>query len=78
MSDKIGAQLSSHDHGNCELCDKIEHELSALQAENKRLRDDLARREAVAFRVSRLMNWVENKAVAEHNAAIAIAEERET
>jgi hypothetical protein len=44
--------------------------LAASQAEAKRLRDDLARREAVAFRVFRLMNWAENKAVAEHNAAL--------
>ena len=32
MSDQETAALSAHDHGNCELCDQIEAQLSAAQA----------------------------------------------
>ena len=30
--------ISCHDHGNCELCDSLENQHAALQAENAELR----------------------------------------
>ena len=35
--------LSAHDHGNCELCDQIERDLAAANAEREELRKDAER-----------------------------------
>ena len=45
---KGGTALSAHDHGNCELCDQLEREQSALLAHVQELELHLAAEEAIA------------------------------
>jgi hypothetical protein len=52
--------MSSHDHGNCELCDQIERENAALRERLERAKKDAARYHYIAnnFALVEGYGWV--------------------
>ena len=64
------ADLSAHDHGNCELCDRLENDLARLRLENHQLREEIAALRSLIpllrSRFESFMIWFENTIAGVH------------